>query len=184
MDNFLKSLFDFFADRTNPFPRKIFAILFIIILVVLINDVFGFSFYYNTSHKINQLKIIYELYPKNKIDENQLFATLNDLELQIIKRESSLLIKRLFSGSILLILVTIMYPFVEKDKKDEKELSNAYLGTLFILIVFNSLLLLIPTFDNLLKNHAINIFSSIVLLIILGSIGTRNEKREAREKQK
>lgn len=189
--DFFKGFFDYLADKTIPFSRKILGMFGIIVAIILINDILGFSFYYNTNQKVRQLKVIYDLYPENIIDTNKIITTLNDLETQIINRKPFIskvienklsikqknFVKRLLSGSFVFILLSVIYVFIERDKR---ALGNFYLGMVVILIVVNSILFIIPTFNKIVINHIINIGFSGLLLVILGFIDLKSRKREVK----
>jgi len=54
-------IFDFFANREIKISSKFRMVLFVIIIIYLTDNILGFSFYYNTNQKINEISIINEL---------------------------------------------------------------------------------------------------------------------------
>jgi len=191
MELFLKGIFEFFTDRTIPFVERFLVFFVIVITLVLVNDILGFSFYYNTNHKLNQLKIIYELYPKSMIDNNKMYTNLNNLEIKVVNRNPFLVkmlakelsikqktsLNRVFSASVLFLLVSIIYVF--NEGKNKVELENFCVGMTIILIAVNSIQAVIPDLSKNAYNYAINFSFSVFVLVILGFIGKRNSSTRA-----
>jgi len=190
MENFAQNFFNFLTDKSISFSKRTFFLIGIAICVFLINDIFGFSFNYRINQKITQFRTIYELYPKTKIDTIRLTTILNEIESQIIShkpitskisniyqsiaenklsQKQRIFFKRILSGTIVFILISLFALF--RNKKDG--LKNIYIGIIVIAIVFNCLLLLIPTFDKLIINHIMNILLSIVLFVLIGIYGNK-----------
>jgi hypothetical protein len=190
MDNYIKNFLSFLTDKSVSFSRRSLLLGSIIFTVVLMNDIFGFTFNYRMNQKISQVKNLYDLYPKDKIDTTRLIKNLTDIEKEIIEREpitstittiyngiienklspeQRIFIKRLFSGLIAFILISLVFPFSNKGD----DLKTIYIGTAFIALMANILLFLIPTFENLFFNHLINVVSTVALLILLGIYGSK-----------
>lgn len=55
MDNSIKTLFSFLISKDEKIGTKLLFSFFILILILLLNNVFGFSFFYNSEKKIDQL---------------------------------------------------------------------------------------------------------------------------------
>ncbi len=56
MDNSIKTFFSFLVNKDEKILTKLFFSVMVLILILLLNNIFGFSFYYNSDKKINQIK--------------------------------------------------------------------------------------------------------------------------------
>jgi hypothetical protein len=61
MKDFFEIVFNFLADSSKKLIHKFVVFGTVLIILFLINNIFGFTYYYNTSKKIEQLKSISEL---------------------------------------------------------------------------------------------------------------------------
>lgn len=194
MGDFLNNFFSLLTDKTISFSKRTSFLILIVLLIILANDTFNFSFNYRTNQKIEQFKSIYSLYPLGSIDTLAVKNTLADLEIEIktrrpviskIKNISSeiihndlnlsqkIFLSKLFWANIIFIFLALVFPFVERDKKG---LKNIYLGLFFIALILNVIFFLLPTFDNLIYNHIINITTEIILVVVLSIYGRRKKK--------
>ncbi|MFN3754257.1 hypothetical protein [Flavobacterium sp.] len=194
MENFFSNILNVLTDKNISFSRRtIFTISFIFLLFV-INDTFNFSFNYRTNQKISQLKNIYEIIPNDSTANINKRKHLHQIENEIINRKpiiakvknfTSELISgkgmsayqinifyRLLSGLTIYILLALIFPFVEKDKKALKEI---FIGIIVIAVSINFLLFLIPTFENKSINYWINLGVSILSLLALAIYGNRKK---------
>jgi hypothetical protein len=83
--SFINEIFDFLRDKTLTFSKKSLIIVGIIILVFLIDWLFGISFNYSINQKINQIEKI-ENIKINYALTDSLLGELNSLETKIINR--------------------------------------------------------------------------------------------------
>lgn len=91
ISNLIKKPYDLLFDKSVSIFKKIWMIIVIISILLLIDNIFWFSFYYNNSNKISNISQIIEL----KINSstwftlsNETFNKLNLLEKEIINREN------------------------------------------------------------------------------------------------
>jgi hypothetical protein len=61
MKDFFEIVFNFLVDTSRKLVHKLVLLATVLVVLFLINNVFGFTYYYNTSRKIEQLKSISEL---------------------------------------------------------------------------------------------------------------------------
>ena len=194
MENFFSNILNVLTDKTISLSRRTIFTMSFLFLLFIINDTFNFSFNYRTNQKISQLKNIYELLPNDTLVNIDKKKYLLKIEHDIINRKPLVdnvkdfisgltsgkglssnqinIFYRLISGLSIFLLLAIIFPFVEKDKK---ELRTIFLGIIIIAIAINFLLFLIPTFENKSINHWINIGVSIFSLILLAIYGNRRK---------
>ncbi len=194
MEKLFVNIVNFISDKSISFFKKSFYSIFIIAVVLLINDFFGFSFNYKINQKLNQLSSIQELRSDNDVNFKKQIEYLNILEKQIITRKtfyeksvtflnemfdnklsvkSIKILKRLFTGTILYWIMIIVSAF--SDKKDFRDI---FIGFLIIMVASNLLLLIVPTFEKLYINHIINISAGILTFLFLGFYGDDDEGEE------
>lgn len=194
MENFFSNLFGIISDRTISFSKRTLFILSIIFIIYIVNDTFNFSFNYRINQKINQLKELNEFYDKTPEDSARLKNNFLEIEREIMSRKPLIskvknmyfnllnntvnsnqknILFRILSGSALFIIFMILIPFIETNRA---ELKTIYLGLLILAIVFNLLLFLIPTFENINYNHGLNIGISIIIFALLSFYGNSLKK--------
>lgn len=184
MSELISKFLHLLTDKTTSFIKRTGFFLLCLFFVLLANDTFNFSFNHRTNQKIEQLKSIYALYPKNTLDTNKVKQTLTHLEDEVLNRKALISkvkniysdvmenrltliqkykLEKFISANVVFVLLMIIFLFTEKNKT---QIKNLFVGLSVIAIITNFLLLLIPTFDNIIWNHVINI--SFCILLIFG----------------
>lgn len=85
--DFIKEIFKFFTDRTYSSGSKLLLIFAIVLSLVIIDNILGFSFFYNNEKSIEQLKTIQQLKKEYK-GNNELITSLEIKEDQILNRKN------------------------------------------------------------------------------------------------
>jgi hypothetical protein len=85
MYDILKLCLGFLIDTSKKLAHKIVMVLAVVVLAYLLNNIFGFTYYFNTSRRIEQFKNISELLKD---------STLTSEERQYLKNEKKYLIER------------------------------------------------------------------------------------------
>jgi len=119
MDFFIK-FFEYFSNNDVRISSKLKMILFIMLCIFIIDNVLGFSFYYNINKKINQIISINEVLKDSNMsigEVNQLFK----LRKSVIEREN------LFDKISLFI-----NGFFNQDKQDIENASNMITDSIII----------------------------------------------------
>lgn len=194
MSDFFNNFLNLLTDKTISFSRRTSFLILIVLFILLANDTFNFSFNYRINQKIEQLKSIYSLYPKGSIDSINVKMTLVNLENEIKERKTFISkikktlseiiggeltqsqknqLSKLFSANILFIILLPIFLFTEKNKQSRK---NIFLGLFIIALISNVIFFLIPTFDNIVINHIIQIVSEILFFIIITIFYSRKNK--------
>lgn len=83
----LDSFAQFFLNKAVKISSKFLTFMFIILCVLIFDNVTGFSFYKNNSEKISQLKLISDLRQKNHLSEESNIL-LSEIERNINNRNS------------------------------------------------------------------------------------------------
>lgn len=85
----IKEIFKFFIAKEYSFASKFVSLIVFALVIISIDNLIGFSFYYGTNQKINQLKNIENL--KNECKGNEkLIKELNVTENEILARKNIL----------------------------------------------------------------------------------------------
>lgn len=84
--DFLKHVISFFTDREHPLSAKVVGATMFVVAILLLDNIFGISFYYSTKLKIEQLQAIKDLRRDN--NEPKLTVLLNETEKQILERKN------------------------------------------------------------------------------------------------
>lgn len=190
MEGIINRFFDFLTNKSISLSKRSILTIILIGSTILVNDYFGFTYNYSINQKLNQLNILYQIYPTGSTDSIQLLMAMKEIEESVLMRESFIIksfsfignilgnklsanqiqiLWRLFSGSILFIILALIFPFTN----NKSELKEIYLGLILLVIIVNGLLFLFPTYNNIIINHIINVGGSILLLIIFGIIGNK-----------
>jgi len=91
--DFLNNIAHFFITKEFSFRSKIFGLIMAVLGLMFLDNLFGFSFYYTTSKKINHLKELENLEESSK--DVELIAFLNELEREVIQRKN--VVKKFFN---------------------------------------------------------------------------------------
>lgn len=86
MDN-IGSYFHFFVDKKISVSRRIFVFIIILLVAFLVNNFLGFTFYYSTNQKINQIEKIESIKQQFPL-EVKTKSYLCDIESRIVHREN------------------------------------------------------------------------------------------------
>lgn len=87
MIDLVKHFMSYFFDKTTPNTSKITGFIILLFIVVIFNNIFGFSFYYNKGRKIELLHNIEELKQLNPND-SKLISTLEQDEAINIEKKN------------------------------------------------------------------------------------------------
>lgn len=87
MSSWVDSVLTFFADQTKRVSTKLMLGVSILLLLWIIDNTFGFSYYYGTENKISQVSKIQVLLDNQKIDSS-LKLQLKNLQNDVINRKS------------------------------------------------------------------------------------------------
>jgi hypothetical protein len=83
---FIKHIIAFFTDRSHPFSAKFVGATLFVITTLLLDNIFGISFYYSTKLKIEQLQAIKDLREDN--NDPELIGLLDQTENEILERKN------------------------------------------------------------------------------------------------
>lgn len=74
------SIFQFFTDNTKKFSHKTILVLFSIFIIIILDNVLSFSYYYNNEKKISQIQSINSIVKDTTINdkERKMLFTLRD----------------------------------------------------------------------------------------------------------
>lgn len=168
--NIIKDIVNFLTNKAFSIPVKILTVIFIVLTLILINDFFGFSFYYSNSQKINQLKTIAEL-KKNYSNDLNLLSKLENIEDKIFERQN------LLSNFLRLTKNETKSQSLNSFNLQDKQYSQPWLtisASFFFLIIFIVIFLtfLIAPFTEKKFNWSVQIGLLIFLLVDIGLIWT------------
>jgi|GEM_PF-2045657 len=85
--DFLKEIFKFFTAKEYSFASKFISLILVFSIIFLIDNLLGFSFYYSTNQKINQLETIANL-KKDCSENKELLKMLTETEAEIINKKN------------------------------------------------------------------------------------------------
>lgn len=145
MTNWIDSVLGFFADQTRRVSTKLLLGLSIIMLLWLIDNTFGFSYYYSNENKISQINKIQILLDNQKLDSN-LKLRLTSLQRDVINRQS---IKDYIRLSLRNIFTTNSSSNQNNNPISAKPIKNTLLfkvsagGVYLLFIVFSPLLIFV-----------------------------------------
>lgn len=193
MSDLLHKFLHILTDKTTSLTRRTSFFLLCLFLTLLANDTFNFSFNYRTNQRIEQLKNIYALYPKNTIDTARVTKTLRNIEDEVLNRKAYIsqikniysnikdnklnliqkkFLQRCISANVIYVMLMIIFIFTEKNKN---EIKSIFFGISVFALIINLLLMLVPNFENIIWNHIINVSFSI--LTIIGIVIYENRKK-------
>ena len=84
--DFFKELFKFLIAKEHSFASKFIGFLIVVLTLIFIDNLLGFSFYYSNNQKIEQIKTIETL--KKECADERILKTINETELNIIERKN------------------------------------------------------------------------------------------------
>lgn len=194
MGNIFEAVINLLKDKTIPITKRMGAIISIIVLLIIVNDCYGFLYYYESKKKVEILNIIEDTKIKSSNDSD-LYEYLDDMENHIINRQSKFevffdkivgidftkikinnnnnqntFIRLLTSAGILLFLalvvliIVIIYPF-----RNEKEKWSVFAGGLLLLIILSAAIWFIQFLWSLLPtlgNIWVNYFLQFLMQIL------------------
>src|ERR1700712_4602237 len=65
---FFSPVFNFVIDKSNNRARKVMLIIISLFVIFLIDNIFGFSYYYNLNNKVNISSQIHSIVSDDKVD--------------------------------------------------------------------------------------------------------------------
>mgnify|MGYP000028783320 CR=1 FL=1 len=87
MKEILKGIVNYFVDRTKPLTPKITWSVCILLVLILSDNIIGFSFYYMNNQKLEHIKKIEEIKQLCKLD-TLLYRHINKLEQDVLNRKN------------------------------------------------------------------------------------------------
>lgn len=83
----IKHILNFFLGKEYSLTSKFIGLLSFILVLLFVDNLLGFSFYYSNNQKLNQIKIV-EMLKKDCKDNEEVLIALNDTEKRIIYRKN------------------------------------------------------------------------------------------------
>jgi len=185
----------FFTNSTHSYSSRLIGFIIVLSLLFFIDNMLGFSYYYNINQKINQIERI-ENIKKHINEDSELLKNLKSIERDVIRRENVLSkftnlftkeslngqnnniyrsrILHTISSSFLFILLLILVPFF-LFYQEKRINSNFVLATIFSTITFAFLIWLfqhllgfIPViWGNPIYNYILNAIVNVIVFAIL-----------------
>ena len=84
---FIREIFKFFINKEYSFASKFISLIVFVLVVFFIDNLLGFSFYYDNNQKINQIRTIESL-QKECSNNVKLLKVLAEVEDDIINRKN------------------------------------------------------------------------------------------------
>jgi hypothetical protein len=203
--DFLKTIFDYFTDGPTRFLRKLLFFIFIVIGLFIFDKSLNFTFHYDNSKKIEEIKEINLIIRNNKISSLER-KNLEKMKIEIFNR------KRLFDFSLkdqfnidlesktdsrnkyihfitsswfwLMVMFILPLFFFIKSSHRESRLETLLIvlfifePLLFALAVLTSFLCeQIHNFDNPIWNYLINFSITMVFLLFFKSVRSEINKK-------
>jgi len=194
----ITNLTSYFTNKEIHFPKKVLFVIFIVLGFALINSVFSFSYYFNSSNKIEQLSELNKVLSNNTLNSNET-AKLKSLRTEILNHKSLLeldfisfftidfedgrnsWLHFISANTILLFLgfTMLVISFVE--------IRQGMHIILTILLIFEPLIFLIcwiiakllafiPAFNSSWTNYGLNFIISLVLFSLFALLVQKIEK--------
>lgn len=163
----ISSIVHFLTDNTRKLSSKAIFIIFALLLLLVLDNIFSFSFYYNTSQKVTQIK---------EIGEGLKDTTLTDLEREMLLELRSDILKHRTLKDLTYDYLTNLNFESSGDKPSEvielKEERNPTLHLLtsawWVIVPFGILFIALPF---VLLTERKDIGTTLLGFVFLGGIG-------------
>lgn len=192
----ISNLVTYLTDKQTRFPKKVLFIFLIVIGFIAIDKVFSFSYFFNNSYKIQQVKEIKYVISDTTLTKNEVYQ-LKHLRNEIINHKSLFqkdyvsFFKFYFNDgrnawwhyftSAIIFLIIIIATIIEGFNRKNVPLDGTLIVYLIIVPLifsmswlFAKLLSIIPLLKYPWINYSINFIISLLIIIFIGK--TRGKK--------
>lgn len=83
----IKHILNFFLGKEHSYTSKFIGLLSFFLILFIVDNLLGFSFYYSNNQKLNQIKVI-RMLKKDCVDNEDVLIILNNTEEKILNRKN------------------------------------------------------------------------------------------------